>query len=92
MLTLHAQIVRGLTQSPQADADADADDTAAVQARNVEIRRTLRERLGEAAAADLIDRTNRYLEQHADLEQLLNRGRADAFLTIAQHVQDKRIR
>ena len=90
LLTLHEQIVRESTQSPQVDPDVDADDT--VQARDVEIPRALRSRLGEAAAADLIDRTTQYLEENPDLDQFVNRGRAEAFLTIAQHVQDKRIR
>jgi hypothetical protein len=79
------------------DADVGGDaDSAAIQARNVDIRRTLRERLGEAAAADVIARTQRFIAGTPDLEQLVNRGalatRADVFLTIAQHVQDKRIR
>jgi hypothetical protein len=99
MLSLHEQIVRGLTQSVASDVDADVGgdaDSAAIQARNVDIRRTLRERLGEAAAADVIARTQRFIAGTPDLEQLVNRGalatRADVFLTIAQHVQDKRIR
>jgi hypothetical protein len=96
MLTLHEQIVRGLTQSAAPDVDPDADQTAAMQAHNVSIRTTLRARLGEDAAADLMARTVRFIDSTPDLEHLVNRGslatRADVFLTIAQHVQDKHIR
>jgi hypothetical protein len=74
MLSLHQEVVRGLTQSTTADADA--DDAAAIQARNVTIRQTLRERLGEAVAADVIDRTQRFIENNSELEQLVNRGRS----------------
>ena len=51
---------------------------------------------GRHGASDVISRTKRFIEGTPELEQLVNRGplatRADAFLTIAQHVQDKHIR
>ena len=93
MLTLREQVVRGLTESVAPDADD--DETAAVHARDVAIRQTLRERFGEQVSSDVISRTERFIEGAPELRQLVNRGpqatRADAFLTIAQHVQDKHI-
>ena len=88
LLKLHGEIVRGLTQAAPED---EADETAAAHARNATVRQTLREQLGEQAAADVIDRTQRFIEATPELEQLVA-TRADAFLTIAQHVQDKHIR
>ena len=93
MLTLHAHIVQGLTQAVEADAD---DARAGVHARDVTVRRTLREQLGEHTADDLIARTERYIADHPELEELVNRGalatKPEPFLLLAEHVQAKHIR
>jgi hypothetical protein len=67
-----------------------------VHARQVTVRRTLREQLGEQAADDVIERTQRCIQDHPELEELVNRGalatKAESFLLLAEHVQRHHIR
>jgi hypothetical protein len=96
LLTLHDHVVRGLTQAPsEADAD-DAAAAAAVQARDETVRQTLRQQLGEQRAADVIRRTEAFIERTPDLQQLVNSGALAANpeirLVLAEHIQRHHIR
>ena len=91
MIALHREIVQGVfpTSTP-ADGTTEVDAETAVLARDILIRETLRQELGEAAATDIITRTAALIAATPELqEQLANpllTAKAEPFLLLARHV------
>ena len=91
MIALHREIIQGVfPPSTPADGTTEVDAETAVLARDILIRETLREELGEAAAADIITRTDALIAATPELqEQLANpllTAKAEPFLLLARHV------
>ena len=91
MIALHREIVQGVfPPSTPADGNTEVDAETAVLARDILIRETLRQELGEAVAADIITRTEALIAATPELqEQLANpllTAKAEPFLLLARHV------